>query len=249
MIIVMRALPNRASIIATTLAALTSVILPLQAATAAPAPKTEPSFDCRKARSGAEKAICRDPELAQLDRHIAARFEVLLNEFDAASAKALRGDQRWFTNIRDLPFDESSSGVTDDVRRDLKTMLEYRAKFLDSIIVRPAPGMEGIWGNLSGEVQVESRENNAVTVSFNVAEPSQGRWVCDANGSYRGSSGAGEVTDPSAPDRVIGLVRTGARLDVEERSIDGEERSSPFCGLNGSLTGSYFQVTQSAGSQ
>jgi tetratricopeptide (TPR) repeat protein len=47
--------------------------------------KGKPSFDCARARAKLEKAICADPELADLDREVAGAFDRALR--DAARAK------------------------------------------------------------------------------------------------------------------------------------------------------------------
>ncbi|MBV9043918.1 MAG: DUF4163 domain-containing protein [Alphaproteobacteria bacterium] len=55
-----------------------------------------PSFDCRKAKSNIEKAVCGDAKLARLDRQMAEAYESKLaeGEFDPDAAKKLKADQR-----------------------------------------------------------------------------------------------------------------------------------------------------------
>ncbi|ESZ36167.1 lysozyme inhibitor LprI family protein [Mesorhizobium sp. L2C067A000] len=53
----------------------------------------KPSFDCAKAASVAEKAICADPTLAQADADVAKNYAALLKRLDAHAGKALRDDQ------------------------------------------------------------------------------------------------------------------------------------------------------------
>jgi uncharacterized protein len=48
-----------------------------------------PSFDCRRARFADEVAICRDPELARLDRLIGDGYQVLLGRLGEAPARAI----------------------------------------------------------------------------------------------------------------------------------------------------------------
>jgi uncharacterized protein len=71
-----------------------------------PPPATEsaasdPSFDCRAARSDAEKLICATPELAALDRKLAETFDATRFQ-GGIDAKALRKDEdRWLVAVRD----------------------------------------------------------------------------------------------------------------------------------------------------
>lgn len=67
----------------------------------------DPSFDCSKASSGAEKLICATPELAALDRRLADRFASALRKVRALDKGAeeaeaeLRATQRGWTKGRD----------------------------------------------------------------------------------------------------------------------------------------------------
>lgn len=215
--------------------------MPAQGAVAATGPRQGASFDCRKAGSRVEKAICADAGLAALDRRIGTRFGALVRQMDATTATALRQDQRWFIAIRDRTLGDGSRAPTAEQLDDLKSRLRYRAIFLDRVALRSAPGMAGIWGNLAGEVRIAGGGQGA-KVTFSGAEPDQGRWVCEAHGPYRGTATSGIVADPEIDDGVIALNRAGSRLEVEEKSRDGRPRSSPYCGLNGSLSGSYFRL-------
>ena len=50
-----------------------------------------PSFDCRRASAPDERAICGNPELAQLDRAIADGYQFLRERFGETSARAFAG--------------------------------------------------------------------------------------------------------------------------------------------------------------
>lgn len=59
------------------------------------------SFDCDKARTGVEKAICSDPKLSEYDERIAAAFKRALGEWNGAIRNYVRDDQRrWLAEIR-----------------------------------------------------------------------------------------------------------------------------------------------------
>ena len=56
----------------------------------APVPAAAPSFDCNNAWRDAERLICEDPELATLDRAMAARYFRALKAADPARASLLQ---------------------------------------------------------------------------------------------------------------------------------------------------------------
>lgn len=66
-----------------------------------------PSFDCSRAQSSAEELVCSDPDLARLDRLVAARYEAAVaaaRGLDAGSEQAeglLRAEQRGWIGGRD----------------------------------------------------------------------------------------------------------------------------------------------------
>ena len=59
------------------------------------------SFDCARARTGVEKAICADPKLSEYDERIAAAYKRGLGEWNGAIRAYVRNDQRqWLAEIR-----------------------------------------------------------------------------------------------------------------------------------------------------
>jgi hypothetical protein len=63
--------------------------------------RVTPSFDCGKARSRSEIAICNDPGLAALDRQMAAQFNSALIEADRAQRGLLERTRSRFLSFRD----------------------------------------------------------------------------------------------------------------------------------------------------
>ena len=59
------------------------------------------SFDCAKARTGVEKAVCADPQLSEYDERIAAAYKRALDEWDGKIKAYVRNEQRhWLAEIR-----------------------------------------------------------------------------------------------------------------------------------------------------
>lgn len=66
--------------------------------------KGKPSFDCGRARAAVEKAICADPELADLDREIDNVFARRMRTANRSELAALRREQREFLAERAAAF-------------------------------------------------------------------------------------------------------------------------------------------------
>lgn len=76
-----------------------AMILALGAGTASVWAQEKPSFDCAKADSVVDRAICRSAELAKADRELAAAYAALLDKLSGAAKDELVKDQvRWIAN-------------------------------------------------------------------------------------------------------------------------------------------------------
>lgn len=65
-----------------------------------PAVAGKPSFDCAKATHEAEQLVCKDPELAQLDRNLAEIYSGLLKRKTGAEREQLKGGQNSWVKTR-----------------------------------------------------------------------------------------------------------------------------------------------------
>ncbi len=205
------------------------------AATPAASGPAKPSFDCTKAKSDVEKAICADPTLSRADAEIARRYRTLRAALDRAAAKALQEDQGYFVAIRDDGFQEF---------KDLKARLDERLDFLGRVKTEAPAGFAGVWGNLWGEVEIKPEAEGRVSVSIQTVEQTTGRWVCNADGSAvpKGDT----LTIPDDSGWSVKLMREGSVLTVEGIKPPGGDGMQPFCGLNGSVDGIFFPLTRTA---
>ncbi|MBR0696653.1 hypothetical protein [Bradyrhizobium lablabi] len=81
----------------------------------------KPSFDCRKARRAVEKAICANPELADLDREInASSVRAVREARSAPEARARQREQDDFIARRNREFGKSGY----DLRKAMRARLE-----------------------------------------------------------------------------------------------------------------------------
>ncbi|MCF7982934.1 MAG: lysozyme inhibitor LprI family protein [Thiohalocapsa sp.] len=82
-----------------------------------------PSFDCAKASSEAEAMICKDAELAELDRSLASLYAVVLKNTPATEKKMLKAEQRGWVKGRD------DCWKSDDLRGCVEA--EYRSRIAE----------------------------------------------------------------------------------------------------------------------
>ncbi len=68
----------------------------------APTPaRANPSFDCDRARTRGEVAVCGDPGLAALDRQMAAQYNAAVSEAEASQRRLLERTRGRFLSYRD----------------------------------------------------------------------------------------------------------------------------------------------------
>ncbi|MBW8810480.1 MAG: DUF1311 domain-containing protein [Lysobacter sp.] len=214
-------------------------IIALHGAAQAASPAPRPSFDCARASSQVERAICADPRLARADAELARVYRSSLAGLDAPAAAALRDEQRWFLQIRDAGYADATEA---EKAADLRSTLDYRSKYLGQIQAHPAPGLAGRWRNIAGEIEIRRDAKGRWDVQANAAHPLDGRWVCDAAGRDRGENDTASV-HVDDDDSVLKLERAGATLQVTALDAKGQRLTMPdYCGHNGSLEGTYFAV-------
>lgn len=81
----------------------------------------KPSFNCKTARRAVEKAICANPELADLDREInAMNIRIIGEASNPAEARALRRQQNAFIARRNAEFGHPGY----DLRKAMKARLQ-----------------------------------------------------------------------------------------------------------------------------
>jgi uncharacterized protein len=84
-----------------------------------------PSFNCRFARTRGERAVCKDPGLATLDRQMAASFNSAMSRGTPAQRELLQHTRLRFLTYRDSC--RSSSCVAKSYRGRLKEISDIMA--------------------------------------------------------------------------------------------------------------------------
>lgn len=211
-------------------------------AVAAPAP----SFDCRRASTGVEKAICASDALAAQDASIARHVAQAKQTFDAGTARALTEDQRRFLRIRDVEFAEAADPAARTA--GLANSLKYRDLFLATLSYKPREGFEGNWNNLNGGISVERQPHGRLTFTGQTAHPQDGRWLCSVSGvaTQQGDTLVVTPDEDDAEGWTLALTRNGDSVTVAERppATGKAGYGVPFCGMNGTLGGVFFPVSQ-----
>lgn len=194
-----------------------------------------PSFDCAKAQTPVENAICADEALAEEDHAIAVAFQSLMERSDAELADAVRSDQRTFIAVRDEAF-ELGHIAEEQRQQGLLDRMQYRAEFLNWINTAPPDGLEGSWRNELGMVTI-SRNAHGFVLKGDAADQVIGSWLCSVEGSL---VAADDGTASMATDEgQVRLVRHAGYLEFFDARPDATQG---YCGLGGAMAGAYFYV-------
>jgi len=204
----------------------------------------KPSFDCARARTAVEKAICADSGLAEQDASIAKHFGKARMTFDPATGKALTEDQRWFVKVRDEAY--ASPPGNDPPQKELAERLKYRDAFLSSLVLKRRQGFEGDWENLAGGISIKRQPDGSLAFDGSAAHPENGRWVCDVRGAGAVKNNAVVIETVDAEGWTLTLSRKGYGLVLSENppAEAADAASRPYCGLNGALGGVYYPVSR-----
>ena len=222
------------------LPAVCGVVLSALSQTAMTAPQAAPSFDCAKARTGAEKAICANPQLAALDASIAKRYNEARKSLDSNTAEALLRDQRYFTKVRDDAFEKPFD--KDKPIEELASRLKYRDAFLASLDLASRKGFTGRWRYLSGEITLWKKPDGDILYEGSAAQPLNGRWSCNVEAAGKAKGERLQVKSVDTKGWVLNLQRQGDGLVVEEQPPGAGSSGPPYCGMNGTLAGTFFPI-------
>ena len=156
--------------------------------------QADPSFDCRKAASSAEKLVCEDADLARLDRLVADRYAAALDVvrgLDSGASEAedqLRALQRGWIKGRDECWKAS------DLRDCVESAYLRREGRLVAQWLLEEPTGTAFWacdGNPANEVVTYFFDTELPSVRFERGDTvDTGSLVPTASGSkYEGSFG------------------------------------------------------------
>jgi len=195
----------------------------LAAPLAAQSPSPQPGFDCSKAATPQEKAICASPELSKADAEMTAAYKAWLAAAPAGSQEAIRQSQRLWLRTRtvsckpgdaDTPLAKCLLSSDQSRTKDLAGMIEHRSGtlFVWQPLTLTAPD--------SAEVAQMMHEDGrpdfgTVTVSWPQAKSTTPEWVAwnkaiaaIAQTDYSGEKPKPAYTRESAVDQDVDVAVT-----------------------------------------
>jgi len=191
-----------------------------------------PSFDCAKAGTPTEKAICGNDRLARLDRAIAKALIGLKDSFGE-----LIEEQIAFMAQRDACGADVACLTREMDSRRAALALEPHKDSRD-----PRERWVGRYKNEVGEMFIRRTFAGGYELSGNSGDPN-GRWVCEVAGPIgaikdgAATAAVGEENDPY----TVTLKLKGNVLTVAE---DENKRLMGYtCGQNGTVDGRYRRAT------
>lgn len=119
--------------------------------------------------------------------------------------------------------------------------MRSRAEFLASIQTGTQKDFAGTWETLSGRIVIQREAGGMLSVAATAVDQYAGRWICDASGKAKPEGRRLSIVDDQSDSTLI-LKLEGAVLNVQENPKLGEGESPAYCGVNGSLAGTYFRV-------
>lgn len=199
-----------------------------------------PSFNCARASTPVEHAICADRALSRLDRRMAERYVAVRRTLPAPAREALRQDQRWFLSAQEEWYENRDrwGGFPEVPGR-----LSGRADFLASIKPGTPTSLVGRWRNVAGEAEITQSAPGRLAVDISAASPVNARWLCESagiEGPLVGRSVEGLASDD--PSYRIRVTLKDGYLEIEEEALTPGSYGPPYCGANGHVSGVYFRV-------
>ena len=204
---------------------------------------TKPTFDCTKAASMAEKAICADPRLAKLDIRVSHSYRTALKHLDAIGRNALKDDQQHFIERRNEDT-EADDVVTDEDRfKIVSKLLAERADFLDTIAPAPPGTIVGNWEGPSGHVTITRIDGGRLHVDLENYYPYNAHGTCGLDETVPMAESL-HIPDTGPDEKptgmIINILRNGAVVIVNT-SGDATEQSVN-CGIGSAFQGTFFYI-------
>ena len=203
-------------------------------------PQDGPSFNCARATTPVEHAICADPRLAAQDRRVAEAYGRLRRSLSPAAREALARDQRWYLGARDEWFENRDRW---EGFPDLPTRMTGRVAFLASLSTEQPETLIGRWRNVAGEVEITQTAPGRLGIAADAVQPTNARWLCEGvtiDGHQTGRTVEGTTGDDPAY-RIRATLKDGY-LEIDEQALTPGSYGPPYCGANGHIGGVYFRV-------
>lgn len=205
-----------------TASALALLLLALSASL--PTPAGAQSFDCKKAGTATEKAICAAPDLGYLDSAMAEAYEATHAKLDRAGREALLAGQRNWLKVRDSCGGKGAC-LSDAYLKRLTVLGEQGRLFT---------GWAGKYENWGGiEIDIRAQGNGAFTVELSGAGQN---FTCDSSGVGRAAQ-EGRLRVATGQAKVV-FTETGSGFTLPEDLQQPSDFAS--CGARAPGVGGYY---------
>jgi uncharacterized protein len=190
------------------------------------------SFDCSKASTSIEQAICRDPELTKADRNMAAAYAVLAAKLSGPAKDALVKDQvQWIADRN-----RACASDTDGIAPCLKVMYASRTANLHAFADGPYPF-------ISQHALIESGKLGRISWSYEISYPQFDGSTADfgaVNAQF--TSAARKAADDATPKADSGPDREQRwtylqGFKIDRPSADAVTVAVDFYGFSGGAHG------------
>lgn len=172
---------------------------------AAPATTWAASFDCTKAGSPTEKAICKDPAVSKLDEQVAAAFKTAQGLWPAGNwAAFIRNEQRWWLKDRDRICKANAACLKQDYQRRLTFLTHPSLKWAGRYVAGSCP-KDGVYLDVT-----PSYPAAGVGVELYICPNSSGNMLLQAEGDVD-AAGKLRFDDAGCP-RVLTFTPDTATL-------------------------------------
>jgi uncharacterized protein len=209
---------------------LAGAFLPSFVLAANAAPQDNPSFDCHKAVSPSEKAICANVELSRLDFQLSRIWKTMLKDFDLDDSQTtlIKSDQNaWLVRRNQCRDDANCIG---NLYRD-------RISVLDGTDTAHQFSGQFALMNFGGLTLYPIGPRYLVVTQ--IAHPNDASWVCQLNGEVKPNGDDLQITVEDSFFQAH--LRDAATLTVpNDQSTQAAARK--FCGFNGTFAETYHRV-------
>jgi uncharacterized protein len=181
--------------------------------------------NCEAATLAAEKTICSDPHLTDLDQRLGRLWQSYVNDFtDEGAVATLRREQTAWVARRNAC--KSDAACIERAYVERNNLLSGK---------QPLRPFAGLYESAYGEMAVYPAGDGSYLVSILTSEPSQGKWRCEVQGT---ASGLEKTLTISAGDRSFAAVSEHRNLRIEP-TASTQAIELKYCGFNGSITYTY----------
>lgn len=184
-----------------------------------------PSFNCAKAQSAAEKAICEVPNLQWTDRQMARLYKLALSQ-KPKLRRPIAAGQRNFLVARDACRDDS-----DCIERAYRARLTELSRYVNVYAAFAEYRPEGMGGSMW-------IVRFGYDAAFRILTVGGGDHTCwfDTDGAPQGGKGVIRYVENGANACRITIVPDGDDMVVQSKDC------SDYCGMRAVLDGRYRRI-------